>query len=392
MIKSVMMVASQKILKKEVLEAGLCTGCGACVGLCPYQVMYHDRTVQLHPCDLENGKCFDFCPRTVTDLNSLRNMLFDSHDITPEIGAVKSYCFSRATDPRLREETQHGGTVTALAESALLGGFIDSAIISAKDREFAQSGLVVKDKEGLRKNAGSRFTVSPTVAAFNQLTMTENAGNIGAVATPCQSLALAKMKLKAASEDRANIDQPKLIIGLYCGWTLAAGKLNELMSQNDIESGSIYGMDIPAGKDSLAIHTASGTKLFPLTDIQACIRSACHYCFDSTAEYADISVGAARFGDDGDEMRRWNQMIVRTQKGADLIESAIKRGALEVKDAPPESLLQLKKAAVQKKKAALQNIIRKSGSAKNLLYLDCHDPMVQEYLAVQKKRAGQKKY
>jgi coenzyme F420 hydrogenase subunit beta len=102
---------------------------------------------------------------------------------------------------------------------------------------------------------------------------------------------------------------------------------------------------------------------------------------DSTAEYADISVGAARFGENWEEMRNWNQVIVRTGKGRDLIELAIKRGVLEVKEAPAESLLQLKNAASEKKRTALQNIIRKTRSAKNLLYLDCHDPVVRRFLA-----------
>ena len=383
MTTPVKMVISQKILKKEVIECGLCTGCGACVGLCPYQVIYHDRTVQLHSCDLENGKCYDFCPRTSTDPKKLRNMLFDAGDMTPDIGAIKGYYFSRATDPQLRESAQHGGTVTALMELALFEGLIDSAIISAHDEEFGQNGAVVRDKEELRKNAGSKFTVSPTVAVFNRLAATKDAGKIGVVATPCQALALAKMRLKADNDDRGKIDQLKLVIGLYCGWALAADKFNELMSQNGIELGSIVGMDIPAGKNSLEIYTASATKSFPLSDMYEYIRSACHYCFDSTAEYADISVGAARFGENWEEMRQWNQIIVRTQKGRDLIDSAVKRGVLEVKEPPAECLLQLKNAAAEKKRTALQNIIRKSGSAKNLLYLDRHDPVVQWFLAKQ---------
>jgi len=383
MTRPIKMFISQKILKKEVLEAGLCTGCGACVGLCPYQVIYQDRTVQLHACDLENGKCYDYCPRTSTDLKKLRNLLLDPADLTPEIGALKGYYFSRAVDPKLREDAQHGGTVTALMELALLEGLIDSAIISARDQEFGQKGEVVKGRTALRKNAGSKFTVSPTVAVFNQLTEPNDTGNIGVVATPCQALALAKMRLKALKEDRGKIDQLKLVIGLYCGWTLATVKFNELMGKNDIELGSISGMDIPAGKNSLEIYTAGGTKSFSISAMQECIRSACHYCLDSTAEYADISVGAARFGDNWEEMRHWNQIIVRTEKGRDLIDLAIKRGVLEVKEAPSESLLQLKNAAAEKKRGALKNIIRKSGSVKNLLYLDRHDPVVRMFLTEQ---------
>ena len=160
---------SQGFLKKSVLEEGLCTGCGACVGLCPYQVIYNDRTVQLHNCDLEDGKCYSFCPRTATDLAALRALLFEPDDLTAEIGAVKAYYFSRAVDPELRKIARHGATVTALLELALSEVLIDSAIISARDQEFMQNGAILNDRGALRKNAGSKFTVSPTVAAFNQL-------------------------------------------------------------------------------------------------------------------------------------------------------------------------------------------------------------------------------
>ena len=382
MTSSVKMGISQKILKKEVLEEGLCTGCGACVGLCPYQVIYHDRTVQLHNCDLEDGKCYAFCPRTATDLAALRALLFEQDDLTPEIGAVKSYYFSQAVDPELRKIAQHGATVTALLELALAEGLIDSAIVSSRNQEFMQNGAIINDRGALRKNAGSKFTVSSTIAAFNQL-VTEDKGNIGVVATPCQALALAKMKL--VKEDTAKIDQLKLVVGLYCGWTLSAEKYTKLLLQKDIDLESLTGMDVPAGKNVLELYTNNGAKSVPFDEVQDCIREACHYCLDSTAEYADVSVGSARFTGNWEEVRQWNQLIVRTENGRELVELAVKRGVLEVLESPAESLKELKNAAAKKKKETLKNIIRKSGSAKNLLYLDRHDSVVRRYLGVQNK-------
>ncbi len=35
----------QKEIQDQVVRQGLCTGCGACVGLCPYQACYEDRIV-----------------------------------------------------------------------------------------------------------------------------------------------------------------------------------------------------------------------------------------------------------------------------------------------------------------------------------------------------------
>ena len=178
MVLSGKKLSSQELLKKNVLDTGLCTGCGACVSLCPYQVIYHDRTVQLHTCHLEDGKCHAFCPRTDVDLAQLRDSLFESQDMTPEIGSVKGYYFSRACDAQLREISQHGGTVTALMEVALTEGLIDSAIVSSRNQDISQGGISIKNKTDLRKNAGSQFTVSPTVAAFNKIA-SEDAKKIG---------------------------------------------------------------------------------------------------------------------------------------------------------------------------------------------------------------------
>ena len=370
---------SQQFLKKQVLEKGLCTGCGACVGLCPYQVIYHDRTVQLHNCDLEDGRCYTYCPRTLTDLAALRKLLFDPADWTPEIGAVQSYYFSRAADPELRAAAQHGGTVTALMELALAEGLIDSALVSSRNQEFEQEGALISDKKNLIKNAGSKFTVSPTVAAFNQL-VPKDERRIGIVATPCQAMALAKMKLKPGTEDVAKIRQLQLVIGLYCGWTLSMEKYSKMLSGHQISMKSVSGFDIPAGKDVLEVLTNHGVKNIPFQEVDACIRTACRFCLDSTAEYADISVGSARFAGDWENVRKWNQLIVRTSKGRELLDLAVKKGVLEIREAPAESLNELKEAAVRKKKQALKNIVQKTGSTKKLLYLDSGDPVVKKYL------------
>jgi coenzyme F420 hydrogenase subunit beta len=374
---------SQGFLKKYVLDEGLCTGCGACVSLCPYQVIYHDRTVQLHNCDLEDGKCYAFCPRTGTGLAALRALLFEPDDLTAEIGAVKGYYLSQSTDPELRKIAQHGATVTALMELALAEGLINSAIVSSRNQEFMQNGSIINEGGTLRRNAGSRFTVSPTVAAFNQL-VTQDAVNVGVVATPCQALALAKMKL--VKEDNPRIDQLKLVVGLYCGWTLSEEKYAKLLVEKNIALESIIKMDVPAGKNILELFTNNGVKSIPFEEVRSCIREACLYCIDSTAEYADVSIGSARFAGSWEEVRQWNQLIVRTARGRELVELAVKRGVLEVREAPAESLKELKNAAVKKKKEALKNIVRKSGSVKKLLYLDSRDPVVKKYLGVEGKR------
>lgn len=376
-------LSSQTKLKKDVLERSLCTGCGACVSLCPYQVIYADRTVQLFDCDLQDGKCYTFCPRTPADYGKIRKSLFNVDELTSEIGAVKGFYLTRAADPYLRARAQHGGTVTALLEAAMADGLIDSAIISNRNADLEQEGKLLDDHHLLRDHAKSNFTVSPTVAAFNRL---DGAGNkkIGAVATPCQAIALAKMKT-ADIQGYHKINQLKLVIGLFCGWTLSTESFGRLLHQYGLSREALAGMDIPAGKNVLELYTKESVIAVPMIEVDSCVRTACRYCIDSTAEFADLSVGAARFGGGCDEMRGWNQVIVRSQRGKDLIELAREKSVLEFRKAPASALQNLKNAAAGKKRKALKNIVEKSGSVKNLLYLSTDDPVVRKYLRVEKK-------
>ena len=100
----------------------------------------------------------------------------------------------------------------------------------------------------------------------------------------------------------------------------------------------------------------------------------CAYCIDMTAEFSDISVGAAA-GVSG-----WNTVIVRNDKGEALIKAAQARGIIEIGELPSENLNHLKEASLLKKKRALRNIVQKTGSSDNLLYLKVRGEMVKPLL------------
>ena len=217
----------QKELQDRVVRAGLCTGCGACVGLCPYQASYEDRLVFLNRCDLKSGRCYAFCPRTPTDLQALRENLFDRTDLTPELGAVRGFYLARARDPRIREKAQHGGSVTALIHLALKEGLIGEAVLTGAGEDLLPREVRIDDPKEVMGLAKSRFVVSPVLGLFNRLAA-DLPVKIGIVATPCQALALAKMRLKTVERKTSPVDRLKLVIGLFCGWALSWERLRGL--------------------------------------------------------------------------------------------------------------------------------------------------------------------
>ncbi len=58
-------------LVEDVFNRDLCVGCGMCVDLCPYFKSYLGKTARLFACDLKQGRCYAYCPKTEVDLDEL---------------------------------------------------------------------------------------------------------------------------------------------------------------------------------------------------------------------------------------------------------------------------------------------------------------------------------
>ena len=144
------------------------------------------------------------------------------------------------------------------------------------------------------------------------------------------------------------------MIGLFCGWALSLESLVRLF-KTKIDVSQIEGMDIPPSKyHVLEVYTKKGTLAVSLDEIAPCIRPSCLACEDMTAEFSDISVGSARLPGGWEEAKGWNQLLVRTSVGEDLVDLARSRGVLEFRAVPEENLSKLKRAAASKKRAAAE--------------------------------------
>ncbi len=348
-------------LQTEVLARNLCTLCGACVGMCPYLVAYKGRVVVLDDCNLTQGRCYTFCPRTSVDLDLLSRTVFGVAYTPTALGTVQTVTMARATSDAVRSKAQYGGTVTALASFALEQGLIDSAVLTASDESALPGGALAQTAAQVRACGGSNFVAAPTLAAFNK-EAGKNIQRIGVVATPCQALALAKMRASPL-ENRNNIDKLKLIIGLFCTWALRYDDFSRFLADK-VPLHQIVRFDIPPPPANVfQIFTASDRVDIPLDQVRPFIRPSCDVCIDMTAEFADVSVGAA------EGIAGWNTLIVRSDAGRELVEAARAKGAIETQPLPEKSLAHLQGASLSKKRRGLNKVIETTGSNQDLLYL-----------------------
>jgi coenzyme F420 hydrogenase subunit beta len=175
---------------------------------------------------------------------------------------------------------------------------------------------------------------------------------IGVVGTPCQMVAAAQMKANFLGKAAHRIPL-SLTVGLFCNWALDTRQLIKLLSQK-LDVSRIVSMDIPPPPDdALVLDTEDGSMRISLSEIKPSIPHTCFICPDMTAELADVSVGMFE-GRSG-----WNTVILRSDKGRELIEQARRQGLIETADFPAESQQHLSRAAANKKERALRTLIRR---------------------------------
>jgi coenzyme F420 hydrogenase subunit beta len=356
-------VKGQQGLRTEVIDRGLCALCGACVGMCPYLVAHCGRVVALDDCAVEQGRCHAFCPRVATDLDAASDAVFAAPFDASPIGRTAEVLIARAVREGVRSKAQYGGAVSALVAFAIKRGFIDSAVLTRSDASILPVGVLVRNADEVLAHAGSNYAAAPTLAAFNREAGREDVRSIGVVATPCQALALAKMRMSTL-ENRNHVEKLSLVVGLFCTWALDYRDFAPFLASK-MALDQIRKFDVPPPPANVfQVFSGADAVSVPLDEVRRFIRPSCSVCLDMTAEFADVSVGAAE-GIEG-----WNTLIVRSERGKEIVEAARKASVIETDALPGESLNHLKGASLGKRKRALANVREVTGSDDDLLYLE----------------------
>ena len=350
-----------KGLEEKVISQDLCAVCGACLSLCPYLRSWKGRVVKLDNCDLDEGRCFAYCPRTEVDLDGVYRRIFGKGYEEIEMGPFRTITMARATDPRIIKKAQTGGVVSALFDFAFKEGMIQAGVLTPRDGELLPEGKIINNRAQILSCAGSAYVSGPTLEALNRGPWKEKE-RIGIVGLPCQVLALARMKASKL-EKRTPIDRVDLVIGLFCTWALEYKPFMAFLKER-VNGLRIKKLNITPPPERILEATAGNQLVrIPVDDIRPFIRSSCRVCLDMTAELSDISVGTVE-GKEG-----WNTVIARTATGENLLKRAKKAGIIETKSLPKECLKHLIEASLLKKRRALDALEERGGIEKGYLNL-----------------------
>jgi coenzyme F420 hydrogenase subunit beta len=316
-------------LMGEVVDAGKCIGCAACVTVCPVDAFdYADE----HPVDTRSAACVlcvlcaEVCPvlrPQDKDLDAIVDYREPRRD--DGYGPYSYALYSRATRADIAGRAQDGGTVSALLSHALANDAIHGAILGdvlPENNQVGRHRLATTEEEILACSA-SRYTYSPNTLAFQEA-MRRDVKPVAVVGVPCQVDGVrlqqnASIRSAMAAWYKSNV---ALTIGLFCSESFTHESITRLAELLEVPAERIQNINI---KGKVVVRLDDGTVVTAsLKRFREWARPACLYCLDYSAEHADLGMGG--IGLDG-----WTYTLVRTETGHRFLQAAIDAGWIETR-------------------------------------------------------------
>ena len=202
---------SFELLRTEIIDAGLCQGCGLCAGSCKHINMEIARPVLKDYCILERngedcGKCYQSCPQVIQKKFEEKQPL-----------AVYSL---RTKNSEILARASSGGFVTTIAKELLENQELKEIVMVQEDDEKPVADRVSDPDEVVQK-AGVVYGRSGVLERLVELTG-ETFDPVGIIGVPCE--------MRGAAEIEDEMNREILKIGLFC---------NSQMRSEDTDKGLI---------------------------------------------------------------------------------------------------------------------------------------------------------
>ncbi len=351
-----------------VVDASLCSQCGACSSMCPHHNINitRDEHFRFYPSVIDETPCKTHCRSLCVEICSGVHedpSLWKRDPIVPKdyddycTGPILETLVGYSTDHAIRTRGTSGGVVTGLLVYLLQAGIIDGAlVVGANSADPTRHNIfVARSREEIESAWGSKYYPMPLGEQFRELISHDE--RFAVVLLGCHMRSLRLMERWMAPLRKAIV----LRIGLICGYCSGfKATVDQAREWGVSDLAQIKRLDYRDGKwpgnvriqtDTVdretVIYNFLGRLLFTTNE-------RCMVCSDMMNETADITLGDAWLKDlttkkdDG-----WSVVTVRTLAAQTFLNHARRDGALYLETADTSRLIQSQDKPLRYKKYGL---------------------------------------
>jgi coenzyme F420 hydrogenase subunit beta len=325
---------------EEIVERGLCTGCGACASLLGNDVLGMDlspegfmRPRRRRPLkDVEQSAVMQVCTGS-----RLSGPAYEDAEPHPIFGPILHLAKGHATDQEIRFTSATGGVLTALAVYLVESGEVDGILQIGVSSESPLLNDVSFNtaREQIVASSGSRY--GPTAPLRDIRAMLDSGRRFAFIGKPCD---VATLRNLARVDPRVDTQIPYML-AMVCGGNPSISATYNIVRRfgedhRDVDEFRYRGHGWPGptyvrtrqGKE----HRQSYDETW-FSNLTYELMFRCKICADGTGEHADVVAGDCWVMDNGKPSHReagdgWNMHIARTVRGRQLVEDAVVAGYL----------------------------------------------------------------
>jgi coenzyme F420 hydrogenase subunit beta len=357
-------LAADPLTLGEIVENGLCIGCGLCRSIAGHDhvdmVMTpegRERPVAREALDRPIlVKINAVCPGT--RIAGPPPAWMNDAALTDTVwGPVEKLVLGRAGEPTVRFVGSGGGTLTALGQFLLDTGRVKFVLHVAASRSMPMrtERKLSFDAASVLEGAGSRYGPAATLVDFNDIL--DRGEPFALIAKPCDVTAVRNLARLDPRIDR----HMRYALAFVCGGASDLTKSEQVLQRFGLDEDELTlfryrghgnpGINRIETKDGRAFEV-SYRQLWEDED-KWMIQPRCKICPDAIGQVADVAVSDCWLnGGPAVEDEPLNGIIVRTKRGLELFDAAVEAGVLEIKrESDIAEISELQSHQVRKRRA-----------------------------------------
>lgn len=327
-------------LEREVIQPGLCTHCGTCVGLS--QGTLHMVSTAHGPLPRPTGNgpvrlapgAWEACPGKGVDYPALCRWLFGQLPENWLIGCYRHLYIGYSARPDVRRRGASGGVITQTLLYLLETGLIDGAVAVCQGRPHPWQAEPILARTPEEILATSQSVYAPVPVNTILASLAHFPGRVAFVGLPDQVAALRQLQRMGDPTAR----KVRYVLGPYVGTNMYFGAIESFLRSHGIQDVTdVAELRYREGEwpGYLQIRTRSGRvlraeKFYYNYLIPFYITRSTRYSVDFTNELTDISVGDAWHPRYEAQGQGFSVVVARSQQGEELLQAMQRQGVVHL--------------------------------------------------------------